>query len=127
MMIEISPGEFWDRVSILKVKEAQGHDSNAELIGLALAAVTNCASTNKPAQYEKLHAANGVNYEATELIAERLNRGDTTSEEFQNAVRDAFQANAERARLKAEINRDLAWTGPQETKSRPIKKLAQLI
>ena len=115
--IEISPGEFWDRMTILVTKlaatnalpdRAQINDEISRMINMRV------SPTNR---FYELMDANRGNFDHIETIAQCLAADDTTSDRFQQAVRGAFAANALRAAIKRRINEEAGWTGPQEVKT----------
>ena len=113
MMIDLSPGEVADRISILRAK-MDGPLEEEKWLSVRM-------------EHWMLSESFRITTALSEdlYISECLAANDTTSERFQQAVRGAFEANARRAAIKRRINEEAGWTGPQEQKTAAVMALAK--
>jgi hypothetical protein len=125
MMIDLSPGEVADRISILRAK-MDGPLEEEKWLSVRMEHWMLSESFRiTTALSEDLYIANRNSFDNIEAISECLAANDTTSERFQQAVRGAFEANARRAAIKRRINEEAGWTGPQEQKTAAVMALAK--
>lgn len=129
MKIDISPGEVWDRWTILTVKlEKSASGSGREALMDELCILNPCLPHEAVGEIPNLLRANRENFEAIEVICQILKADDIDSEYgnpvFVVAVRAAFAANARRALIKRRINEACGWTGPSEVKTDAVLAVA---
>lgn len=121
LMIEISPGELLDRISILQLKSRRiGDPDKRTIVNLQLAALLRvCQSLGNLSQVDplrrELEQTNAAIWDAEEALRAREQAGDFGPRFIQNARR-VYQCNDRRASLKRQIDRALGFA-PGEIKS----------
>lgn len=109
LMAPISPGELWDKVTILRIKAQRIADATknatvrAELAALEAIARGIPDSGDLDALVAKLHAVNECLWNVEDAIRRHENANDF-GREFVALARSVYRRNDERAHIKRQIN-----------------------
>ena len=110
IVVEVSPGELWDKITILRIKADRITDATkiqnvkAELAMLELAASKACAATGGLSELvARLSQVNTALWDVEDEIRDCERRKDFGLR-FIELARSVYQLNDERGKVKREVN-----------------------
>ena len=125
VMIEVSYGELFDKISILEIKSVQVTDPvkranvNLELSRLRRVLAEQIQADETTSElYAQLHQVNGALWSVEDLLRDK-ERDQLFDERFVELARSVYRLNDERARLKRELNTRLGSEIVEEKNYRP--------
>jgi len=129
MLINIGPGEAYDRLTILQIKLEEIKDPekleniNREYVFLSSSILAYCAEINQAAPPELVEALKSVNERLWKVEDELRNheRAKTFGDEFVKLARNVYYLNDERAEIKREINLKMKSEFVEEKSYNPYK------
>ena len=102
--IAVSYGEFYDKISILRIKYAKGLDVAPELVFLTSVATEGGNENFLDSDlFDQLQTVNAELWEIEDRIREEDARGEF-GETFISLARSVYQTNDRRAEIKRQIN-----------------------